>query len=356
MNTQASRRADDDLENNPYLPPTDANFLMEKVTPETSVSNHHPFASETSGAQIKAIREAQNISVDEVAKRLYLDVQMIKNLEADNYAHLPPPIFVQGYLRAFAKLFNVSEEPLLAAYLKYNPNSNHPPALASENTAQMPKMGSGYHASGRWWFYVTWILLLGLTALIAWRYTMQPPAPRPDAPPVENSSTSPAPTTSPNNAATSIPYTPPSESGGTKPAASATTPPPVAMTPLPTTPPTETAATPPNAGITPTPPVATPSEDATALILKFKDVSWARVIDSKKKKLYDGTSKPGQTVTIKGGVPPYEVSFNKVTTVDLFYRGQLMDLKPFKNQHTATMTVGSAPKGSAAAEEDEEEE
>lgn len=369
MNTQASRRFPDDL------PSDEEFFLTEKAPQETpAVNPHRPFASETPGAQIRAIREAQKISIDEVAKRLYLDIQMIKNLEADNYAHLPPPIFVQGYLRAFAKLFNVSEEPLLAAYLKYNPNANSPPALASENTAQMPKVGVGHHnSSGRWWFYVTWILLLGLTALIAWRYAMQPHAPR-ETPPVDNAST--AAITPPNNSTHPTPYTPPSEGGGTKPTPPlATTPPPVAMTSLPsvtgptpptssppsagtTTSPTDPTATPPDAGITPTPPVATPSEDANALILKFKDVSWARVIDSKKKKLYDGTSKPGQTVTIKEGVPPYEVSFNKVSTVDLFYKGQLMDLKPFKDQRTAILTVGKAPANAASQqpEEDEEEE
>jgi cytoskeleton protein RodZ len=380
MNTQASRRAADDLENNAHLPSDEEFFLTEKASPETPVSTHRPFASETPGAQIKAIREAQKISVEEVAKRLYLDVQMIKNLEADNYAHLPPPIFVQGYLRAFAKLFNVSDEPLLAAYLKYNPSSNHPPALASENTAQMPKMSGGHPASGRWWFYVTWILLLGLTALIAWRYAMQAPATHtPDAPPIENSST--APITPPNISTNSITYTPPFEGGGTKPSTPsttpagtsptiATTPPPIAMTSLPTvtgsqpippsnsgtmpTSPTETATTPSDAGTTPTPPVAATSDDASVLVLKFKDVSWARVLDSKGKKLHDGTSKPGQTVTIKEGVPPYEISLNKVTTVDVFYKGQLMDLKPFKDQRTPTFTVGEPPKGSVAEEEEEE--
>ncbi len=371
MNTQASRRNPDDL------PSDEEFFLTERAPQETPVSNPpRPFASETPGAQIKAIREAQKVSVEEVAKRLYLDIQMVKNLEADNYAHLPPPIFVQGYLRAFAKLFNVSEEPLLAAYLKYNPNSNSPPALASENTAQMPKVGVGHHNSaGRWWFYMTWILLLGLTVLIAWRYAMQPHAPHSDTPQVENT-TAPA-ITPPNISTNSMPYTPPSEGGGTKPStpstalstppATGTTPPPVAMTSLPpttgTTPPSATGTTPPpattpspDAGTTPTPPVVTPSEDTNALILKFKDVSWARVVDSTKKKLYDGTSKPGQTITIKEGVPPYEVSLNKVSTVDLFYKGQLMDLKPFKDQRSPTLSVGNAPKGSAAAQEEEEEE
>ncbi len=384
MNTQASRRVSaDDL-------PSDEEFFLssEKNTvqpSETAVSPaHRPFASETPGALIRSIREAQNVTAEEVAKRLYLDVQMIKNLESDNYSRLPPPIFVQGYLRAFAKLFNVPEEPLLAAYVKYNPNANTPPALASENTAQMPKVGVG-HSSGRWWYYMTGVLLLGLTILIAWRYAIQNHTPRTDnPPPAENptnstTSTPSLPITPPNNQTTSIPYTPPSEAGGTKTPPLATTPPPVSMTPLPpvagqpTTPPptisspsttaspTETsttsmASTPTNAGTMPTPPVVAPAEDVTALILKFKDVSFARVVDSKKKKHFEGTSKPGQVVNIKEGVPPYEISINKVTTVDVFYKGQPMNLEPFKNQRNATFTVGNAPKGSAQPEEEEEEE
>lgn len=389
MNTQASRRVHSD-----ELPPDEEFFIVEKSThtPEpapVSHPQHRPFSSETPGAQIRAIREAHNVSAEEVAKRLYLDIQMIKNLEADNYSHLPPPIFVQGYLRAFAKLFEIPEEPLLAAYVKYNPNANNPPPLASENTAQMPKIGVGHHnSSGRWWYYVTWILVLIVTALVAWRYAIQT---RTTTPPTTENASANTTITPPNTQTTSTPYTPPSEAGGSKaifpPAGTpslATTPAPVTMTPSPTAaggastaqtgnPQATTAGTTTtqtsmisttsalptggtvDAGITPTPPAVAPSEDTNALILKFKDVSWARVVDSKKKKLYDGTSKPGQNVVIKEGVPPYEVSMNKVTTVDVFYKGQLMNLNPFKDQKTATFTVGVASGGSAQPEEEEEE-
>ncbi|MEY3219343.1 MAG: hypothetical protein RIT27_700 [Pseudomonadota bacterium] len=389
MNKQASRRDSDDLENHTYLPQDDEVFFAkeEKPLPDSPVSNSRPFATESPGTQMKALREARKLSVEEVAKRLYLDAQMIKNLEADNYAHLPPPIFVQGYLRAVAKLFEVPEEPLLSAYLKYNPNAHLPPALASENTVQMPKVGVG-HASGRWWFYATWALLLGLTALVAWRYTMQtpPPARNGDSLPIENTSNS----SSESLIAPPAPYTPPSEGGGTKSTASSpapagtpalsTTPAPVAMIAPPTSmsltsmtgmtgmmpsAPTPSAALSPTTSMnstgstttspsetTPTPPA--PTEDASGLILKFKEVSWARVVDSKEKKLYDGTSKPGQTVIIKEGVPPYEVSFNKVATVEMFYKGQLMDLAPYKNDRTVTLSVGDSP--NSATNPDEEEE
>jgi len=385
MNIQASRRDSDDLENNTYLPQDDEIFfskegkpLEEKPLQEPQTSNPRPFATDSPGAQMKALRETKKMSVDDVAKRLYLDAQMVKNLEDDNYAQLPPPIFVQGYLRAFAKLFEVPEEPLLTAYLKHSPNATQPPALASENTAKMPRVGLG-HASGRWWFYVTWALLLGLTALVAWRYTTQTPttAHSGDNLPVENTGNSTAIITPP------APYTPPSEDGGTKsttpPAAAGThplasAPAPIAMISSPTTgmagttPPATTTGmagmttTPANSTSstnpslspenTPTPPAAAPSEDANALILKFKGVSWARVVDSKEKKLYDGTSKPGQTVIIKEGVPPYEVSFNKVSTVEMFYKGQLMDLDPYKNDRTATLSVGDSPNGTNAEEEE----
>lgn len=367
MNTpQASRRVSSD-----DLPTDEEFFLSEKKTapaPETAVSSHRPFVSETPGALMRSIREAHNVTADEVAKRLYLDVQMIKHLEADDYSRLPPPIFVQGYLRAFAKLFNVPDEPLLAAYAKHHPHANTPPALASENTAQLPKVGLG-HGAARWWYYMTGGVVIGLTVLVAWRYALQNHSPSVDNPlPAENPTTSiSTPISSPNHQSASIPYTPPSEAGGTKSPPVVTLPPPVNATSVPSAgqPPSTTASTTENsttpttststdAGTLPTPPVVTPAEDVTALILKFKDVSFARVIDSKKKKYFEGTSKPGQVVNIKEGVPPYEITINKVTTVDIFYKGQLMNLEPFKNQRNATFTVGNAP-NSAQPEEEEEE-
>jgi Uncharacterized protein conserved in bacteria len=68
------------------------------------------------GQQLAQAREARGLSQTDVATRLYLRVQVIDLLETDDYDRLPQFVFVQGYLRAYAKLLGLDPEPLLSQY------------------------------------------------------------------------------------------------------------------------------------------------------------------------------------------------------------------------------------------------
>ena len=59
------------------------------------------------GQHLAKEREEQNLTQEYVASKLHLRVKMVGLLEEDSYAELPQPVFVQGYLRAYAKLLNV---------------------------------------------------------------------------------------------------------------------------------------------------------------------------------------------------------------------------------------------------------
>ncbi|AHE67108.1 helix-turn-helix domain-containing protein [Legionella oakridgensis] len=71
---------------------------------------------EKPGAQLAAVRQAKGYSTDYVAGKLHLRVRLIELLEADEYHSMPEPVFIKGYLRAYAKLLDVSPEPLLEAF------------------------------------------------------------------------------------------------------------------------------------------------------------------------------------------------------------------------------------------------
>ncbi|WP_133127259.1 helix-turn-helix domain-containing protein [Legionella nagasakiensis] len=71
---------------------------------------------EKPGAQLAAVRQAKGYSTDYVAGKLHLRVRLIELLEADEYQNMPEPVFIKGYLRAYAKLLDVAPEPLLEAF------------------------------------------------------------------------------------------------------------------------------------------------------------------------------------------------------------------------------------------------
>ena len=70
------------------------------------------------GARLRAAREQRRLSAENVAKQLRLDVAVVNALENDDRERLPAPIFVQGYLRSYARLLGLSENELANDYAR----------------------------------------------------------------------------------------------------------------------------------------------------------------------------------------------------------------------------------------------
>jgi len=68
------------------------------------------------GAQLAAIRQQQGFTQEYVASKLHLRVRIVQLIDADEYERLPEPVFIKGYLRAYAKLLGVNHEPILTHY------------------------------------------------------------------------------------------------------------------------------------------------------------------------------------------------------------------------------------------------
>ncbi len=70
----------------------------------------------TIGTQLRAARKQCNLGVEQVARELHLDRAIIEALEDDNQAALPAAIFVQGYVRSYARLVGLQADELLRSY------------------------------------------------------------------------------------------------------------------------------------------------------------------------------------------------------------------------------------------------
>ena len=68
------------------------------------------------GSRLRQAREAANRSIGEVSAALHLDPQMVEALEADSFDRLPPPTFVRGYLKGYARLLGLPPGPILEVY------------------------------------------------------------------------------------------------------------------------------------------------------------------------------------------------------------------------------------------------
>jgi cytoskeleton protein RodZ len=71
---------------------------------------------ENPGIQLSNIREQKGYTVEYVASKLHLRARIIELIENEDFDLLPEPVFIKGYLRAYAKLLGVSPEPFLHVF------------------------------------------------------------------------------------------------------------------------------------------------------------------------------------------------------------------------------------------------
>ncbi len=73
------------------------------------------------GAILRRAREARGLDVPAVAGMLHLSEKKLEALEADDFAQLPEPVYVRGYLKNYARFLDEPAEPILNAYARLSP-------------------------------------------------------------------------------------------------------------------------------------------------------------------------------------------------------------------------------------------
>ena len=113
------------------------------------------------GKELAAARKAKNYTVEEISEQIKIPVHMINIIEASDLGKLPAPTFAKGYIRAYAKFLEISEDSVVEKYtlavpreeeVALRPRSN----LPGEASSQSPLVKS-----------ITMLLLLaGISAVI----------------------------------------------------------------------------------------------------------------------------------------------------------------------------------------------
>ncbi len=80
---------------------------------------------ETLGQYLCQERKKRDISLDQIAYSTRISLKLLRALEEDNHALLPPEPFVRGYLQAYAKYLKIDNKDILLRYQQHiacNPN------------------------------------------------------------------------------------------------------------------------------------------------------------------------------------------------------------------------------------------
>ena len=113
--------------------------------------NDAPASSPDSpGQQLRQAREARKLDTSQVATSLRLAPRAIAAIEQDDYAQLPSPVFIAGYIRSYAKLVGLDPEPLVERFRQLHPKAESPaPHITSNQHKASERKASERKASER---------------------------------------------------------------------------------------------------------------------------------------------------------------------------------------------------------------
>lgn len=131
--------------------------------------NNVPEIKNGPGASLRVMREASNISLDDMAKQLKRSRERIAEIERDDYKNIGSGAYALGYLRAYARALGLSEDGVQeilnsfkASGLEAEILSNRPQLINEKISRRNPKFA-------RW---VGYLVLLGAVILVGfWWYS-----------------------------------------------------------------------------------------------------------------------------------------------------------------------------------------
>jgi cytoskeleton protein RodZ len=274
----------------------------------------------TIGQTLRTAREAQGLSVEEVAGRLRLMLRQVEAIEADDFDSLGQPVFARGFVRNYAKLLNLPADELMAR-------------MGGEK-AETAVVSKAPPPATRAWLSSPWLILalLGLLLLVAapvglylWLtsgedaddekpfYVLPAETARPAAEaavqPAPPAAAEPAPQADGAPAVAPAPPAEPAVFAPRQPAHSAATPPPVEA-----------------------------ASQSRVLSFEFGGESWVEIRDGSGRMIHRQLNTPGSQVEVTGQ-PPFDLVVGNAALVHMTYNGRPIDLRPYIEVTVARFTL-----------------
>lgn len=259
------------------------------------------------GQVLREAREAQNITLEDVAMRLRLMHRQVEAMETDDFGSLGQPVFARGFVRNYARLMGLQPEPLLA-------RMEGAPAEPAPVAPVEPSMPSS-------WLTSPWLILflLGVLVVVAvpislywWLNSDAEETQHAVIPMKQASIPAPAVTSavpSIADAPAEAPVSPTESVVGTEASVEADV-----------------------------PAVAASPASHSQLHLEFGEESWAEIKDASGRPLHRQLNPAGSSVDIQGQ-PPFDVLIGNAAQARMTYNGRPIDLKPFISVTVARFTL-----------------
>ena len=145
-------------------------MVSDSIVMETSdeqSNNEQRSTGNGPGERLQAARIQQGLSLDDVASRMHLSAAILKAIEKNEFEEITAPIFVKGYLRAYARIVSLDEDDMIDQYIDFYSKEDPPITSTSNTTSELstadPRM--------KWTTYIV-VLVIGVS-LAAWWWNQQ---------------------------------------------------------------------------------------------------------------------------------------------------------------------------------------
>jgi cytoskeleton protein RodZ len=91
------------------------------------------------GSVLAEARKAQNYTLEDIYEHLKIPLHVLREIEANDLDALPSPAYTQGYIRAYAKFLEISEENVLQLY---NLSAPHKTVSSLKRRSYLPDQAS----------------------------------------------------------------------------------------------------------------------------------------------------------------------------------------------------------------------
>jgi cytoskeleton protein RodZ len=110
-------------------------------------------APQSVGPMLRAERERLGLSLAQITEKTRMRIQVVEAIENETWGSLPPPVFVRGFLRVYAKVLGISQAAVIDLYEK---------SVPPETSGQVPRLEPSTLRRRR-----PWLVLLVLILLVA---------------------------------------------------------------------------------------------------------------------------------------------------------------------------------------------
>lgn len=126
----------------------------------------------TLGAYLRQEREKKNISLEAISRATKITLKNLEALERDEFHLLPPPVFVRGFLRAYANFIGLDPQKVLELYASQTKPVDFSPRIKKPSAAKkFPQLAKI--------ILIFLAIIIGIIILFTWSSSPPPPPPPP---------------------------------------------------------------------------------------------------------------------------------------------------------------------------------